>query len=152
MKILRDASTPSDPEKLLDDLLQRPLFAHLSTVHEEGPRESPVWFLWENKEIWILGNTRTDSFPARIESEPRCALGIVDFNPATGLVQHAGIRGWGSLLAHDRKRVSRLFCKYMGAPEHWDSRFTKVLGDPAWVLVRISPETVVVRDQSYDRI
>lgn len=152
MKILRDASTPDAPEKLLDDLLQRPLFAHLSTVHEDGPRESPVWFLWEERELWILGNTQTDSFPARIENEPRCALGIVDFNPATGLVQHAGIRGGGTLLAHDCERVSRLFYKYMGAPEHWDSRFTNVLGDPAWILIRISPETVVVRDQSYDRI
>lgn len=150
MKILRDASTPSDPEKLLDDLLQRPLFAHLSTIHEDGPRESPVWFLWEEGVIWILGNTQTDSFPARVENEPRCALGIVDFHPATGFVQHAGIRGCGSLFAHDRTQVSRLFCKYMGAPERWDSRFTKVLDDPAWVLVRIIPETVVVRDQSYD--
>lgn len=49
MKILRDASPPSAPEELLDDLLQRPLFAHLSTVHEDGPRESPVWFLWERR-------------------------------------------------------------------------------------------------------
>jgi hypothetical protein len=49
MKILRDASPPSAPEELLDDLLQRPLFAHLSTVHEDEPRESPVWFLWERR-------------------------------------------------------------------------------------------------------
>jgi hypothetical protein len=29
----------------LDEFLKEPLFAHLSTMSDEGPRDSPVWYL-----------------------------------------------------------------------------------------------------------
>ncbi|WP_246476601.1 pyridoxamine 5'-phosphate oxidase family protein [Salicibibacter cibi] len=72
MKIINDPGTQFGVDKsthqgLLADILSRPIFAHLSTFHEEGPRESPVWFLWENEKIWMIGNYKTDSFPKRIE-------------------------------------------------------------------------------------
>jgi len=47
--------------RLMDDVLKRPLFAHLATASEHGPRESPVWFLWEDDAIWIIGNSKTGS-------------------------------------------------------------------------------------------
>ncbi|HEX7998128.1 MAG TPA: hypothetical protein VF528_07030 [Pyrinomonadaceae bacterium] len=135
---------------LLEELLSRPLFAHLATGSLMGPRESPVWFLWEDEAVWIIGNYRTDSFPARIEREPRCALGIVDFNRQTGLVQHVGFRGHARLLPHDRERLQRLLSRYLGAlPEDWDERFYKILGDEDYVFIRFEPETAVVRDQSF---
>lgn len=135
---------------LLESLLARPLFAHLATGSEHGPRESPVWFLWEDGAVWIIGNYKTDSFPARIEREPRCALGIVDFDVATGLVQHVGFRGRARLLPHDRERLQRLLRRYLGEKrEDWDARFVEILGDEDYVFVRFEPETVVVRDQSY---
>lgn len=134
---------------LMNQLLSRPLFAHLATISEHGPRESPVWFLWEDEALWIIGNYRTDTFPRRIEREPRCAIGIVDFDVSTGLVQHVGFRGRARLEPHDESRMKRLLSRYMGELENWDSRFIKILNDPDYIFIRFEPETVVVRDQSY---
>jgi hypothetical protein len=134
---------------MMDDILARPLFAHLATASEHGPRESPVWFIWEDEALWIIGNHQTDSFPKRIAAEPRCAIGIVDFDTATGLVQHVGFRGRARLEPHNAGRMKRLFTRYMGELEQWDSRFVELLDDPDYIFVRFEPETVVVRDQSY---
>jgi pyridoxamine 5'-phosphate oxidase-like protein len=137
--------------RLLDQVLSRPLFAHLTTASEQGPRESPVWFLWEEEAIWIIGNYQSDTFPKRIEREPRCAIGVVDFDIVTGLVQHVGFRGRARLEPHEEARMKRLSRRYLGEREpQWDPRFVAVLGDRDWVLVRFVPETAVVRDQSYN--
>jgi pyridoxamine 5'-phosphate oxidase-like protein len=135
--------------RLMNDVLSRPLFAHLATASEHGPRESPVWFLWEGGAIWIIGNHETDSFPSRISAEPRCALGIVDFDISKGIVQHVGFRGRASLEPHDRDRMEKIFTRYMGESKQWDSRFVKILDDMAYIFIRLEPDTVVVRDQSY---
>ena len=135
---------------LMTDILSRPLFAHLATSSEAGfPRESPVWFLWEDDALWIIGNYQTDSFPKRIEQDPRCAIGIVDFDMSTGLVQHVGYRGRAFLQPHDEERMKRLLARYMGKLETWDSRFVEILGDTDYIFIRFEPETVVIRDQSY---
>src|SRR5687768_257035 len=68
VRVIHDRPTSVD----VDDLLARPLFAHLATASEDGPRESPVWFLWESGAIWIIGSRRTDTFPSRLESDSRC--------------------------------------------------------------------------------
>ena len=31
----------------IDEVLGKPLMAHLSTIEKGAPRDSPVWFLWE---------------------------------------------------------------------------------------------------------
>lgn len=136
--------------RLMEEILARPLFAHLATGSERGPRESPVWFLWEEDALWIIGNYKTDSFPKRIEKEPRCAIGIVQFDATTGLVQHVGFRGQASLEAHDAERMKRLLGRYMGELDNWDSRFVEILDDEDYIFIRFEPETVVVRDQSYE--
>jgi len=135
--------------RLLDDLLARPLFAHLSTASASGPRESPVWFLWEDDALWMIGNYKTDSFPKRIDRDPRCAVGIVDFDVSTGMVQHAGFRGRARLEGHDRDRMKRLLRRYLGEEEDWDARFVEILDDRDYVFIRFVAETAVVRDQSY---
>ncbi len=71
MELIRDTAKSFN----LDSFLDQPLFAHLATMSEEGPRESPVWFLWEEGYLWIIG-TSIDSFPKRIEKYPVCAIGI----------------------------------------------------------------------------
>lgn len=76
----------------LDEFLERPLFAHLATGSADGPRESPVWFLRKRGAIWLIGSSN-DSFPKRIVTEPRCAVGLVDFDLARGFLQHVGMRG-----------------------------------------------------------
>ena len=155
MRIVHETGSNFDLEErrarvLLEQILARPLFAHLATHSTSGPRESPVWFLWEDEAVWIIGNYKTDTFPSRIESEPRCALGIVDYERSSGLVQHVGLRGSARLLPHDRERLQRLLSRYLGRRlEDWDERFVRILGDADYVFVRFVPETVVVRDQSY---
>jgi hypothetical protein len=155
MKIVPDTGSHFDlaterAQALMRDLLSRPLFAHLATACPAGPRESPVWFLWEDEHLWIIGNYRTDTFPGRIESDGRCAIGIVDFDRATGMVQHVGFRGRAHLEPHDEEKVKRLLARYLGEElSKWDARFLEILGDTDYVLVRFKPETAVVRDQSY---
>jgi Pyridoxamine 5'-phosphate oxidase len=154
MKIVQETGSHFDlnedeARRLIDEILSRPLFAHLATLSEHGPRESPVWFLWEDESLWIIGNYRTDSFPKRIESDARCAIGIVDFEVSTGLVQHVGFRGRARLEPHDENRLKRLLGRYMGELENWDERFVEIIGDTDYVFVRFEPETAVVRDQSY---
>ena len=154
MKIVAQTGSHFDLDEdaacsLMNDILSRPLFAHLATSSESGPRESPVWFLWEDNALWIIGNYRTDSFPKRIERDPRCAIGVIDFDQLTGLVRHVGFRGLGFLHPHDEERMKRLLWRYMGKLEDWDSRFVEILGDTDYIFIRFEPETVVVRDQSY---
>jgi hypothetical protein len=131
----------------LDEFLKKPLFAHLSTVSSECPRESPGFF-WEDKCLWIIG-TPGDTFPLRIDNNPKCAIGIVDFDPASGKVLHAGFRGRATVEPFNFDLAKRLFAKYLGSNEKkWDSRFKNQ--DPKNVFIRFVPETVVIRDQSYN--
>lgn len=147
MKIIRDRPKSVD----VDEFLSRPLFGFLATASEFGPRVSPVWFLWEDDAVWIIGNRKTDTFPDRVESDPRCAITFVDFNPTRGLVQHVGMRGHGSVEAWNAERAKRILRRYLGPDEDaWaHERFVEPLNDPGNVLVRLMPETVVARDQSY---
>lgn len=90
MKVVEKKVSAGDREIFdLDEFLARPLYAHLAHNGEHGPRESPVWFHWDGQAIWIIGGT---SFPANLKRDPRCALGIVDWDLATGLSHHVGLR------------------------------------------------------------
>jgi len=86
----------------LEEFLAKPLFAHLSTVEEDVPKDSPVWFHWEENCLWVIGNS-SDTFPLRINKNPECAMGIVDFNCDTGLVLHAGFRGVATVESFDQE-------------------------------------------------
>jgi hypothetical protein len=144
MKIIRDRTSSFN----LDDFLMNPFFAHLSTLSEEGPRESPVWFLWEKEQIWIIGSPVQDSFPGRIIKNPLCAIGIVDFDYCVGKVHHAGFRGHATVEKFNKEISNKLLSKYLGPnEERWDSRFQNL--DDSNVLICFTPVTVVVRDQSF---
>ena len=146
MRVIQDRRRTVD----VDEFLARPLFAHLATASAEGPRESPVWFLWEDDRLWIIGSRSTDSFPARLVRDPRCAVGIVDFDRSTGRVQHVGFRGRATVEPFDRARAKRLLRRYVGEDETtWDERFRETLEDPDNVFVEVEPETAVARDVSY---
>lgn len=135
----------------LDEFLARPLFCFLATTDDGEPRVSPLWFRWEDEAIWIIADAEK-TYPERVERNPRVALAIVDFDATRGRVQHVGVRGRASVEPHDPARAKRLLRGYLGPDEEqWDEeRFP----DPAtWgdrmVFVRVEPETVVARDQSY---
>jgi hypothetical protein len=89
--------------------------------------------------------------PASLRREPRCAIGIIDFDPSVGLCQHVGMRGTAEVLPFDVAVARALFRRYMGPDEaDRDRRFDDVFdGSAKLELVRFTPETVVVRDQSY---
>jgi hypothetical protein len=128
----------------LDEFLSRPLYAHLA--HDSG--HGPVWFHWDGQALWIIGGT---SFPGNLRREPRCAIGIVDWDPATGRSQHVGLRGRAEVLAFDPAVARTIFRKYFGPDEdRWDPRFREDIdGETGVPLIRFAPETVVMRDQSY---
>jgi len=143
-------SKPTAPE--LDELLTRPLFAHLATASEDGARESPVWFLWENGALWIIGNA-ADTFWKRIKADPRCSIGIVDFDVSTAKVLHAGFRGTATVEAWEPERARSLLSRYLGTDESaWDPRFAATVHDLTNCWIRFVPESVVMRDQSYTTI
>ena len=133
----------------LEEFLSRPLYAHLAHSSDHGPRESPVWFHWDGQAVWIIGGT---SFPANLKRGPRCALGIVDWDLVTGLSHHVGMRGTAEVLPFDRAMAQAIFRKYFGPDQaDWDPRFDYAATgeETALTMVRFTPETVVVRDQSY---
>lgn len=136
----------------LEKFLARPLFAHLATASENGPRDSPVWFLWEEGALWVIAVLSENTFHERIRRDPRCAVGIVDFDRESGLVQHVGFRGKATLQPWNVERAKRLLARYLGEDEtKWHrERFLEGLDDPNnQLFVKFEPETVVVRDQSY---
>src|ERR1700704_5737879 len=90
----------------IDALLRRPLIAHLATASNDGPRESPVWFLWEDGALWLVGHAR-DSFPNRLAAQPACAIGIVDFDLPRGVLEHVGIRGEATVVELESARLHR---------------------------------------------
>jgi nitroimidazol reductase NimA-like FMN-containing flavoprotein (pyridoxamine 5'-phosphate oxidase superfamily) len=133
----------------IDAFLRQPLVAHLATASADGPRESPVWFLWEGGALWLVGNGR-DSFPKRIQADPRCAVGIVEFDLARGRLRHVGIRGTGSIEPLDHGRLHRFMSRYLGAdPAAWNPDFRTRIIEPLDLMVCIKPMTLVARDQSY---
>jgi hypothetical protein len=143
MRIIRDTGRSFD----LENFLSMPLVAHLSTAAEDSPRDSPVWFYWQDKKIWIIG-TASDTFPDRIRKNSKCAIGIVDFNQHTGLFLHAGFRGTAIVKPFKKLIANKLLSRYMGPDfKKWDPRFKDL--DDSNVLICFSPETVVVRNQSY---
>ncbi|MGE4251121.1 MAG: pyridoxamine 5'-phosphate oxidase [Parvibaculaceae bacterium] len=131
------------------EILIKPLMAHLATGSPESPRDSPLWFLWEDGAVWLVGNS-DDSFPARLLAEPRCAIGIVDFDIARGILRHVGIRGHADILAMDGARLLRLLERYLG-PEsaEWNTWFRTEIIQPLDLMIRITPASIVAREMSY---
>ena len=109
-----------------------------------------MWFLWEDEALWIIGDEQTDTFPKRIQAEPHCAVSIVDFDILSGQVEHVGMRGHAAVIPLDVNRARRLLRRYLGGREEtWDMRFRGALESSDTLLVRFIPETVVVRDVSF---
>jgi len=147
MRIVEQKVSAGDGPLLdLHEFLSRPLFAHLAHASEHGPRESPVWFHWDGSAAWVIGG---DSFPSNLKREPRCALGVVDWDLRTGRCHHVGMRGTAAVLPFEPDAARAIFRKYFGPDEaEWDARFADVF-DGKLELVRFTPDTVVIRDQSY---
>lgn len=134
-----------DPKVVLD----KPLILHLATTCEEGPRSSPLWFLYEENKIWLFG-IHNDSFIKRLQDEPRCALSTVDFNLEKGVLLHVGIRGVATLHSVDQNRLERFVSKYLGAnTKSWNDWFMQNIVQPLDVMVAIEMQSIVAKDVSF---
>jgi hypothetical protein len=86
MRIVEKKVSAGDREVFeLDSFLSRPSYACLAHGSGNGPRSAPVWFQWDGQAVRIIGGT---TFLENLRREPRCAISIVDWNPATGLNHH----------------------------------------------------------------
>ena len=132
----------------LDEFLSRPLYAHLAHQGESGVRESPVWFHWDGEALWIIGGS---TFPENLKRDPQCAIGIVDWQLATGRCHHVGFRGRVEVLPFDLDMTRTIFRRYFGPDVvDWDARFRDGYdGRVATQMIRFIPTTAVIRDQSY---
>lgn len=133
----------------VSDVLNKPLMAHLSTTDKGEPRDSPVWFLWEDDCIWVFG-TDKDSFVQRLSKDPRCAVGVVDFDLDKGILKHVGVRGLATINMVDKGRLNRFVAKYLGsdisARNDW---FMTNVVLPLNAMVKVIPNSVVAKNVSF---
>lgn len=133
----------------LDAVFDPPLFCYLAQCSDEGPRVSPLWFLWDDGALWSIAPLEDRSYPGRVEQDSRAAIAIVDFDPASGRVGHVGMRGHATLEPFDEGKAVRLLKKYSGEKnDGWPDRFVE-LDSGGFRLIKVVPETVIARDQSY---
>lgn len=139
-----------DPESVLT----LPLMANLSTVsHDAAPRNAPVWFIWEQSEIWMLGS-QDGSSVKRIEANPNVAVEVVDYDNAKGILRHVGMRGQATIEPSDAERFRRLLDRYLGARDGWNAWFIDNIAridDPTGRMIRLKPESIFTNDVSYFR-
>lgn len=133
----------------INEVLSKPLMAHLSTVEKGAPRDSPVWFLWEESRLWIFG-TSGDSFVKRLHAEPKCAAGIVEYDLEEGILKHVGIRGTAAFAELDKARLIRFVSKYLGKDkQNWNPWFIANVVDPLDAMIKIMPESIVAKNVSF---
>ncbi|EIE52903.1 pyridoxamine 5'-phosphate oxidase, FMN-binding protein [Citreicella sp. 357] len=137
-----------DPQQLLS----MPLMANLATMCAEGPRNAPVWFIWEDDAIWMLGD-RDGSSVRRLEEDPRCAVEIVRFDRGKGILLHLGMRGTATVEPMRPELFGRLLEKYLGADRSkWNSWFIGNIAridDPSGRLIRLEPQSFYTNNVSY---
>lgn len=148
-KILRNDRAKFD----LREFLSRPLLAHLSTNSEEGARNSVFWYPWEEDALWVIVEDGYNTAQDRVRDDSRVAVGIVDFDPKAGFLQHVSIRGNGSLEPWDDDRASRLLRRYYAHLEGYVAPPRKA-GEPTtgrarMRFLRVTPESIFLRDLAY---
>ena len=128
--------------------------ANLATIANDGsPRNAPMWFIWENDAVWLLGSTDTSSVK-RVERDPRCAVEIVHFDSDAGILLHLGLRGVASIDPMSPARFRRLLRKYLGNEDNWNSWFIEnvaLVDDPNRRLIKLNPRSLFTNNVSYFR-
>ncbi len=149
LRILRNDRARFD----LDEFLSRPLVAHLSTASVDGTRNSVFWFLWEEGALWMILEEGYNTVQDRVRRDSRVSVGVVDFDPRTGFLQHVSVRGRATLEPWDDDRAGRLLDRYYrrlrgyaAAPHRSGAR---VGGSRPMSFLRVLPESVLLRDLEY---
>lgn len=142
--------TPFDPEIIL----ARPLMATLGTLAADGsPRTAPVWFHWENKVLYMLGDQNGAS-TKRIVNDGRVSVEITDYENTAGRLLHLGLRGRAEVLAMDRAVFERLLGRYLGPREDWNPWFIENIAridDPGGRLIALQPDSIFTNNVSFFR-
>lgn len=135
-------------------VLAMPMMAFLGTVEGSKPRVAPVWFLWEDAALWMLGD-KSGSSVKRISENPECAVEIVHFDIANGVLLHLGLRGRAVVEKSDPQRFRRLLGKYLGDDHlNWNKWFIKNVArieDEDGRMIKLVPESFFTNDVSYFR-
>ncbi|MBL8578751.1 MAG: pyridoxamine 5'-phosphate oxidase family protein [Mesorhizobium sp.] len=127
--------------------------ANLATLHKDGPRNSPVWFIWEDDVLWMLGEEGGGAV-GRLQRDPRCAVEIVDFDNEAGILLHCGLRGEASVEPPSSARFRRLLRKYLGQEELWNRWFIENIAqidDPTNRMIRLAPSSIFTNNASFFR-
>ena len=137
-----------------EEVLRLPLMANLATLCAAGPRNAPVWFLWEDGALWMPGDAAGSSV-RRLAADPRCAVEIVHYDNEAGILAHLGLRGTGSVEPACAARFRRLLAKYLGPdPATWNGWFVANVAridgpDGRWIHLR--PANVFTNNVPYFR-
>lgn len=136
------------------EILHLPLMANLATVSCNGPRNAPVWFLWEDETLWLLG-TEGGSSVRRLEENPQCAVEIVHFDNEKGILLHLGFRGNATIEVSSADRFRRLLSKYLGNNEaSWNNWFIENIArveDRESRMIRLIPQSTFTSNASFFR-
>jgi general stress protein 26 len=137
-----------------EEVLGLRLMANLATVSEDGePRNAPMWFIWEDNAIWLLGSTDASSVK-RIIMNPKCAVEIVQFDNESGVLLHLGLRGEASIEPMSPALFHRLLEKYLGNEQNWNPWFIENIArieDPEGRLIKLKPQGVFTNNVSFFR-
>lgn len=137
----------------LDEFLSRPLVAHISTGSSAGSRNSVFFYIWEDHALWMILEEGFNTVQARVRKDPRVAVGVVDFDPRTGFLQHVSIRGSASLEPWDDDRAGRLLHRYYRHLDGYDRPAPqpgeRTTGRLPMIFLRVVPDSVMLRDLEY---
>jgi hypothetical protein len=137
----------------LEEFLSRPLLAHIASSSDFGARNSLFWFLWEDGALWFILEEGFNTLQSRVQEDPRVAVGLADFDPKRGFLEHVSIRGRASVEGWDDARARRLLRRYYrfldGYVEPPVNPGEKVTGRLPMTFLKIVPESVVIRDHTY---
>ena len=129
--------------------------AILGTSSVQGDaRTAPVWYLWEDGALWMLGSTASSSV-RRLTINPMCSVEITEFDPEAGVLLHLGLRGMAQIVPMDADLFRRLLAKYLGPdPETWNPWFIEQIAridDPDGRLIKLTPDSMFTNNVSYFR-
>lgn len=147
--VLRDSRSQFE----LGEFLSRPLIVHVATHSKDGARNSVFWFAWEDGAFWMILEEGYNTVQTRVTEDPRVALGLVDFDPGTGFLQHVSVRGRATLEPWDDDRAARLLDRYYRRLDGYTARplgtGATTRGRRPMIFLKVIPETILLRELGY---
>ncbi len=102
----------------------------------------------------MLGS-RTSKSVIRLQADPRCAVEVVHFDNAKGILLHLGLRGMAVIEPMSSTRFRQLLSKYLGPEQsHWNTWFVETIAeidDPDGRWIKLAPDSFFTNNVSYFR-